>query len=366
MGDPAQASTGMAAVWQPDGTQANVFYVDNSGQISNWYWDGSAWSNSVLGNGEPASFTTDLGAGSGMAAVWNPDGTQANVFYVGNNGQICSWFWDGSAWSNSAIGMGEVNGGPAVAAAWHPDGTQANVFYVGGNGQIWNWYWDGSAWTNRVLFQPPEDGHPATPEPGGSGGLAAAWHPTGTQANVFYVGADGQIWNWFWNGSIWTNGVLGAGEVVQDFASASGVAAAWHPDGTQANVFYVGNNGQIWNWYWDGSAWSNSALGTGEPAASFTVAGAACGVAGVWNPDGTQANVFYVDNSGQIWTWFWDGSAWSNSVLGTGKVAQGGTAVAAAWHPDGTQANVFYVGGNGQIWNWFWDGSAWTNNQLSN
>jgi len=34
-------------------------------------------------------------------------------------------------------------------------------------------------------------------------GVAAAWHPNGTEANVFYVGASDQIYNWFWNGSTW-------------------------------------------------------------------------------------------------------------------------------------------------------------------
>jgi hypothetical protein len=38
-----------------------------------------------------------------------------------------------------------------VAAFWHPNGVQANVFYVGANGQVYNWYWTGTAWTNSPL-----------------------------------------------------------------------------------------------------------------------------------------------------------------------------------------------------------------------
>jgi hypothetical protein len=46
----------------------------------------------------------------------------------------------------------------------------------------------------------------------------------------------------------------------------TGIATAWYPTGSEANVYYVGTNGQIYNWYWGGSSWSNSALGTGEAA----------------------------------------------------------------------------------------------------
>jgi len=32
----------------------------------------------------------------------------------------------------------------------------------------------------------------------------------------------------------------------------------WHPNGTQENVFYVGANGQVYNWNWSSTAWSNA------------------------------------------------------------------------------------------------------------
>jgi hypothetical protein len=54
--------------------------------------------------------------------------------------------------------------------------------------------------------------------------------------------------------------------------------------------------------------------------------------------------VFYAGVSGQIWNWYWDGSRWSNNALGAGEEAAPGTEIAAYRHPDGVQANVFYVG----------------------
>ena len=48
-------------------------------------------------------------------------------------------------------------------------------------------------------------------------------------------------------------------------AVGTGLAAFWHPDGKQANVFYAGDNsepcnGQVYNWTWDGSRWKNGQL----------------------------------------------------------------------------------------------------------
>jgi hypothetical protein len=234
-----------------------------------------------------------------------------------------------------------------LAAAWHPNSTQANVFYVGASGQLYNWYWTGSMWANAALGagEPAVDGT----------GLAVAWHPDGTQVNVFYVGANGQIYNWYLTGSKWANAALGAGEPA---ASNPGLAVAWHPNGTQVNVFYVGANGQIYNWYLTGSKWANAALGAGEPAVDDT------GLAVAWHPNGTQVNVFYVGHDGQIYNWYWTGSKWANSALGKGALARGGSGLAAAWHPDGTQVNVFYVGQYGQIYNWYLTGSMWTNSAL--
>jgi hypothetical protein len=55
-------------------------------------------------------------------------------------------------------------------------------------------------------------------------GLAMTWQPNNTMANVFYVGADGQIYNWVWTSSQWLNNALGSGEAAE---TGTGVATAW-------------------------------------------------------------------------------------------------------------------------------------------
>ena len=86
-----------------DGKSANVFYMGEDGQIYNWEWTAAtSWTNSALGNGEPA------GQGTGMAALWNPDGKTANVFYVADKGQpynapVDNWVLTDSSWTNGQL-----------------------------------------------------------------------------------------------------------------------------------------------------------------------------------------------------------------------------------------------------------------------
>jgi len=299
---PAEPGAGLASLWNSKGTEIHVFYVGTDNQISNWYGDGTKWDNAGLGVGEPAA------VGTGLTALWNPGETQINVFYVGTLGQIYNWIWDGKKWTNKVLGVGEPAAlGTGLASYWNPDGKQANVFYVGADGKVYNWYGNGSTWANAVLG----DGKG---EPAALGtGLAAYWNSGGTGVHVFYVGADRNLYNWYGDGKTWTNAALGGGG-GEPAAIARGLAAFWHPDGIQANVFYEGIDGQIYNWAWDGTTWTNSALGNGEPAGQGT------GMAALWNPDGKSAHVFYVADKGQpynapVTSWDLTGTTWTNGQL---------------------------------------------------
>ncbi len=92
----------VAAVLQSDGNQ-NVYYVGANGQLFNWYFSSTGWSNVQLGSGEAAA------AGSGVAAVLQSDGNQ-NVYYVGANGQLFNWYFSSTGWSNAQLGSGEGRG----------------------------------------------------------------------------------------------------------------------------------------------------------------------------------------------------------------------------------------------------------------
>ncbi len=348
----AEPGAGLASLWNSKGTEIHLFYVGTDSQISNWYGDGTKWDNAGLGVGEPAA------VGTGLTALWNPGETEINVFYVGTSGHIYNWIWNGKKWTNKVLGVGEQAAlGTGLAAYWNPDGKQANVFYVGANGKVYNWYGNGSTWGNAELGD--GKGQPAAL----GTGLAANWSPNGKEAHVFYVGADRKLYNWYGDGIKWDNVALGNGD-GEPAANARNLAAYWHPDGIQANVFYVGIDGDIHDWLWTGTKWENSAPGKGEPT------GLARGLAAFWNPDGKTANVFYMGEDGRIYNWAWtDETSWVNSALGKGEPAGQGTGMAALWSPDGKSAHVFYVADKGQpynapVANWVFTDSRWTNGQL--
>jgi hypothetical protein len=291
-GEAVAPGTGVDSAWQPNDTSLNVFYVGANHQIYTWlYRNGIGWTNSELGPGGEAA-----AAGTGVAAVWEPNGHALNVFYVGANGQIYNWYCTPTC-SNGPLTGEPAAPGASLAAAWQPNGTTLNVFYVGANGQIYTLRYQ-NGWTNSELG-PGKAAKPHT-------GLTAVWEPNGHALNVFYVGANGQIYNWYWTGT-WSNGPL-TGEAAQPH---TGVSAAWQPNGTAVNVFYVGVNGQIYTWlHRNGIGWTNSELGPGGEAAKQGT-----GVPIAWNPTGTQASLFYKGANGQIYNWYGNGTTWTNAPL---------------------------------------------------
>jgi photosystem II stability/assembly factor-like uncharacterized protein len=77
---------------------------------------------------------------------------------------------------------------------------------------------------------------------------------------VYYVGADGHIWEDYFSGSAWSNSRPTKGQQAASNAGpASLIDAAGH-----RFVYYVGANGQIWETYFSGSAWSTARHTHGE------------------------------------------------------------------------------------------------------
>jgi len=116
---PPPALLGITAVLQSDGNQ-NVYYVGANGQVYDWYFDSSGWSNAQLGSGEAVA------SGTGLAAVLQSDGNQ-NVYYVGANGQVYDWYFDSSGWSNAQLAASSSQP-PALTSA---DSTTMSVGSAG-------------------------------------------------------------------------------------------------------------------------------------------------------------------------------------------------------------------------------------------
>ena len=145
--------------------------------------------------GGPAGDGSTSGAGATPPAPPHVTGDHY-VYYIGSDGGIDIWFWNGSSWANQDFG-GTASPNSSPSAYTGPDGNHY-VYYVGSDGGIHIWFWNGSQWQNQNLGGSVE-----------SGTSPAAYIGANGNHYVYYVGSDGGIHIWFWNGSQWLNQNLG-------------------------------------------------------------------------------------------------------------------------------------------------------------
>ena len=254
VGPPSDESGNISASVHPTGTREDVFYVGLHSQIYRWQHRSGHWFNGPIGAGMPAE------TGSDVAAVWSPDGSSLNVFYAGINGHIFTWQYQNGAFANSELSTGTSIGEPAEAgtgltAIWSANQVFENVFYVGTSGHIYAWSRiHGGNWGNSELSTGTSTGEAA--ETGT--GLSAVWQPNGTTVNINYIGANGQIYTWQYHAGAFTNSPLGTGP-GEPAHQGSGVPLVWQPNGLQANLFYRGANGQMYNWVGNVTNWPTDA-----------------------------------------------------------------------------------------------------------
>jgi hypothetical protein len=335
---PSRASSGTLPAITPlanlalsDGDTDVFYFFDGDLGFSNNGPNGSTVisSNGVYGNYPPK-------AGTGIAADQAPDGN-ISVYYVGKNRQIYNYLYVASTeeWEDGIIANGE-RAAKGTNVSVIEDGDDTTVFYVGADDQIWIWSFDGS-WTNTEL-----SGEAAVP----TDGLATDLQTNGYQ-QVFYVGTNGQVYNWINNTSTWLNGAIGDGEAAAD---GSQIADILQTNGDQ-DVFYVGTNNQIYTWAYD-SGWSNSKLGKGKRVAPES------GLAADEAPNG-YLSVYYAGTNGQIYNWLYT-SSWANGAINSsGTPASAGSPVDVE-ELSQSDTDVYYLNDN-HIWDWYFDGAHWQN-----
>src|SRR6266542_2005365 len=126
------------------------------------------------------------------------------------------------------------------------------------------------------------------------------------------------------------------------------------------NLFVRGTDGNLWERYWDGAAWTW--VDTGKAVSHDPVA-LIRGSSGSPDAVGVRINLFVRGTDGHLWERYWDGAAWT--WVDTGKGIRGRvTAILRGnrWSADGgdVRINLFAEGTDGQLWERYWDGATWT------
>jgi hypothetical protein len=308
-----------------------------------------------------------------------------DVFWVGQDSQIWTQFWDqapGQNWINhlpfpiarSLAVSASTNSGVAAVARLP---GHLDVFWVGQDGNIWSQWWDqgaGDNWSDHqpfrittIIFRP-------------SLAIAAVARTRG-HLDVFWVGQDNQIWTQWWDqapGQNWTDHlafVIATSFPVPVMAESSIAAVARLPG--HLDVFWMGNDSQIWTQWWDqaaGSGWDNHQPFPINPPNTPSAAGSP--IAAVSRTSG-HLDIFWVDQDGYVWSQWWDeapGAGWGDhSPFQIGPFSLTGPPAFAARSNLSSLAavarlpghlDVFWVGADGQIWTQWWDeapGQSWSN-----
>jgi hypothetical protein len=317
--------------------------VQANNNISNLQqWANSNWQANHIVNGQQVNedwiFVSPQlpTANRSVAAAVDKFGNEYVFWENASNGGLEETSWNGSSWSGAhgIAGMGQLGSAPAVAVGPQSSGGDAYqyVFWRGMDGNLWEAWWNGSWNGPKDLGDGPLGSAPAVGVDG-AGNEYVFWESAGTGRGLEETE---------WNGSSWTaaHGIPGIGPL----ASSPSVAVT---SGGDQYVFWTGANGDLWQGWWNGSSWNGPKdLGDG-PLGSPPGAGV--------DGSGNQY-VFWTGISGDLTEAWWNGSSWNGPKdLGDGPLA---SAPAVAVDSAGDQF-TWWKGTNADLWQAWWNGSSW-------
>jgi hypothetical protein len=243
VGDP-----GVTTYWVGTTQWMHVFVVGASGDLYDHWWNGSNWSwadrgtaGRSLGNSyagvTPAVTTYTLNGANGVLAWVTDAGGHLDCLYTYDNG--AHWHFD----DHGNPGPSVFNT-PGVATYWVNGYNQMHVFveadWAGGGGLLWDHWWDG-CWHWSPRGHTPSESSPA---------VVTYWNGSNWELLAFVT--DGDLYaaytndgvNWHWDDQ-------GNGGTLQWGDPAAVVDAA-----NRLHVFMHGNNGDLFDYWWDGATWT--------------------------------------------------------------------------------------------------------------
>jgi Common central domain of tyrosinase len=347
----------------------NLFVRRKDGNLWERYWDGATWTWSDTGK---AVFGRAVALVRGDVEDVAADDIRINLFVQGTDRRLWERYWDGAAWTWVDAGK-EVDGEPLVLARGNVGSPGAadlrvNLFVRGLDGNLWERYWDGAAWT-WVDTGKAVSGDPIAVVRGDAGDVAA----DDLRINLFVRGADGNLWERYWDGAAWT--WVDTGKAVSHDPVALIRGSSGSPDaaGVRINLFVRGADGHLWERYWDGAAWTWVDTGKGVRGRVTAILRGNQRSAGGGD---VRINLFAEGTDGQLWERYWDGATWT--WVDTGKPAVGEPLAIVRGNtgtvdPAAVRINLFvpvlHTTASGgptphrhfdiHLWERYWNGAAW-------
>ncbi len=209
------------------------------------------------------------------------------------------------------------------------------------------------------------------PAPAAAGGALDGYETTfNDQQHVNFLDADGNVHEFYFDGSAWQHNNLtslaaGSAPPAAPGSPLDGYETAFNDQ----HVNYLDADGNVHELYYDGSSWQHNnltAFATGSPPAA--VPGSP--LDGYQTAFNNQQHVNYLDADGNVHELYYDGSSWQHNNLTA--LASGSPPAAVPGSPlDGYQTtfndqqHVNYLDADGNVHELYYDGSSWQHNNLT-
>jgi RHS repeat-associated protein len=327
--------------------------------------------NGILGRVPNGGSFRLANSNSALATVATSDGF-SHVFYIDANQHVNHLSSsDSQAWQTQDLTT--ITG--SVLAASHSGlfgfpnllGTAQQIFYVGSNQHIYQYYTSGSTWVVQDLTAATGNSLASSSSP--LTGFSDSIPGPGTDAHVFYIGANQHIYQLLFNSATWSWSNSDLTAATGNVLAASGSPLSGFSDSIGEHVYYLDTNQHVNQLFTNGSPWSNSDLNaaTGTPAAGSL--GGLISLDDTLPAMGNTNHVFYLRSNqhvGQLWfdmrSWSWggqDNSAVANYyALGASGTAM--TAIADTLPGMGSAEHLFYIGSDQHLYQMSFGSNSWS------
>ena len=254
-----------------------------------------------------------------------------------------------SGWLHNPGVAAPETAGPSVAV-WPNSPGQQDVFWKGADGNLWEGVWN-NGWHGPTDIKNTKTGQQMGPlgsEP------TVAVNPARGEEDVFWKGTDGALWEAYWSSCC--GGWIGPSKVPNTGQLGSQPSVAvWPNSPGEQDIFWTGTDGNLW-----ADTWNNGWHGPIE--IKNTKTGQQMGPLGSvptahTNPARDEEDVFWRGTDGALWEAYWSGccGGWvgPNKVPNTGQL--GSQPSLAVWPSSPGEQDIFWTGTDGNLWAETWN-----------
>ena len=290
--------------------------------------------------------------------LYGAPGTQRLITFARDSGaDLQANWWTGSTWAWTELTTNNSIDRISAVATRFTASHQLHVFSMTSASNLMvSWFggafWDTSTVTDKTLGSPPSAISYRDYGKGPNGSYAES----PMKIHAFVVDTAGTLFARSWNGSwSWVNHGKPAGTNLIDVSAIS--FRDWNVADEAIYAFVRRGDNQLQLRWGFGSpnTWTENLSGpNGGTIGQHTA---------ISYRDFNQRLIFlWTTSAGNLWTYHWNGGAWSWNDLGNpgGGVTVSGKVSASSWTVNGVRwHSVYVVGSNGRLYEREWNGASW-------